>query len=165
MEAFLGPSQPVGGPADRHLQTVVDVVATEVVDPEGPGLAVHQDHVVDPEGLLQRGKPVQLTQYGLRVVSRLNGDLEAQPGVAVRQVLKVRDTGDSSGLVQLLELGDNALRPHQVWEFGDHDGLSAPTDVLHVGPGPKPDGPPARLVGLADAVVDQDSPTGEVRAG
>ena len=76
-------------PADHHLQTVVDVVATEVVDPEGPGLAVHQDHVVDPEGLLQRGKPVQLTQYGLRVVSRLNGDLEAQPGVAVRQVLKV----------------------------------------------------------------------------
>ena len=165
VESLLGPGQPVACAAHHHVEAVVDVVTAHLVDPECAGLAIDQDDVVYAERLLQRRQAVQLAQDGLGVVAGLDRHLEAEACVAIREVLEVRDARHPSRLVQLLELRDHTLGPHQVREFGDHDGLAAPADVLHVRPGPDAYGPAAGLVGLADAVVDHDAAAGEVGTG
>ena len=40
VEALFGPGEPVGGPSHHHIQTVVDVVAAQVVEAKGPRFPV-----------------------------------------------------------------------------------------------------------------------------
>ena len=84
--------------------------------------------------------------------------------MAVREVLEVSDAGDLPGLVQLLQLADDPFGSNEVRQLGDHNGLTAPADVLDVGPGTDPDRAAASLVGIPDSVVHDDPAAGEVRA-
>ncbi len=165
VQAFLGPAQPVLGAAHHDVEAVLDVVATQVVQAERLGYAVDEDHVVDAEGLLERGLAEQLGQDRLGTHVGLERDEQPEPGLAIREVLGVDDAVELAGHDEFVDPLDDLLGSHQVGEFGDDDALAAAGQRLDLDTGPDAEASPTGLVRIAQAVVDDDAARREVRAG
>ncbi len=85
------------------------------------GTSVDQHHVVDPEGLLERGQLVELLEQQFRVDPGLALDQQPHTRLAVRQVRDIGDAGDPVGADQVLQLGDDPLGADQIGQLGDLD--------------------------------------------
>ena len=156
VELPAGPVQAEARPPAGHVQSVLDVDAQEVQEPEGARLPFHEGHVVDPEGVLQRGVAVELEEHGLRVEPVLHLDDEPHAVVAVGQILHAGHALDLLGVDGVLELVDDLLRADEVGELGEDDALLAGRDALDVRGGAGLEGAPTRGVGLADALQPDD---------
>ena len=122
-----------------------------------------QHHVVQREGLLQGRQAPQLRQHGGGVGAGPAVHLDAQPGVAVRQVLDVLHAFEAAGAHDLLDPPHHLLRTHQPRQLQDADGLPAGAHLDDLGPGPDPDRAPPPGVGLGQPVVQHHPAGGEVR--
>ena len=148
VEAILRLLQSELGSADDDLEPVIDVGLAEVVEPERGGYAVDEHHIVDAEGLLERGEAIQLLEHRLRIDGRLHIDLDHE-AIHVGQVGNALDTDELAVVGELLNLADHPLRTHEVGQFGHHDRLPVATGLLDVGLGPDAERTAARLIGLA----------------
>ncbi len=98
-------------------------------------------------------------------MSLAHEDLDPKSGGPVGQVLEVVDADKAPGLIEFLELGDDPFGTDEVGKFRDDDRLPVAADRFDLGPGPDSEAAAAGLVGLTDAVVDDDAATREVGSG
>ena len=164
VKAILRLLQSELGPADDDLEPVIDVGLAEVVEAEGGGHAVDEHHIVDAERLLERGEAIQLLEHRLRIDGRLHIDLDHE-AVHVGQIGNAFDTDKLAAVGELLNLADHPLRTHEVGQFGDNDRLAISGGLLHVRFRPDAERAAARLIGVAQAVVDDDATRRKVGAG
>ena len=164
VEAILRLLQSELSSADDDLEAMLDVGPAQVVEPERGGHAVDKHHIVDAERLLERGEAIQLLEHRLRVDGRLHIDLDHE-AVHVGQVSNAFDTDKLAAVGELLNLADHPLRTHEVGQFGDDDRLAIPGGLLHVRFCPDAERAAARLIGVAQAVVDDDAARRKVGAG
>ncbi len=131
------------------------------------GWPSHQGDVVDPEGLLQRGQPVELLEHGLGHEPALDLDDQLQALLAVGQVGDPGDAGDLLGVVTSSRIRSMTFSGPTFHGSSVTTSARAPRgQLLDPGGGPHPEGAAAGLVGLADTVEAHDPPTGgQVRAG
>src|SRR5690606_16349518 len=73
------------------VEPVSEEYLEELLESEGPRLAVHQRHVVDGERLLERCQPVELLENRLRHKAALELDYKTEAGVAIGVVLDIGD--------------------------------------------------------------------------
>ena len=143
----------------------VDVVLAEVEDAERRGHAFDEHDVVDAERLFERRLAVELGEHAGDVGAALELDLDAQAAAAVGQVLDVGDVGELALAHEVRDAADDALGADEVGQLGDDRCASRGAgEALDLDLGAHADRAAARLVRLADAVVDDDAAAREVGA-
>ncbi|CAI7652278.1 unnamed protein product, partial [Penicillium discolor] len=110
VQALLPAGETVPAAAGDDLDAVADVDAEHLLEPEGAGLAVDEGDVVDAEGVLQRGEPVELLQHGVRIETGLDPDGDAEAVVAVGEIGDVADALQLLRLHRVADLLDETLR-------------------------------------------------------
>ena len=135
----------------------------EVLQRARHGSAPGQHHVVEGERLLQGSQPPQLAQHSGGVGAGPAVHLDAQPDVAIRQVLDVLDSLQTARGDDLLDPADDLLRPHQPRQLQDADGLATLAHVDDGGPRSDPDRPPPAGVDVGQPVVENHPAGGKVR--
>ena len=149
------------------VEAVLDVVLAEVVETERGGHAVDEHDVVDAERLFERRLPVELGEHRVRRCRRLcSVDLDAQP-------VRRSDRFLTSSMSLILPSITSSLMRPMTRSGPTRKGSSvttmrlapAPLQRSHLDLGPHADRAATGVVGLADAVVDDDAAGGEVGSG
>ena len=123
------------------LAPVTDEAPDDLLQIEGPRLAVDEGHHVDAEHRLELGVPVEPVQEHLR--NRVPAHLGHDPDpVLVRLVAKLGDALDLAGTDELGDLFDEPRLVHLVGDFGEHHPRAlVALPLLHVGRRPQMDSP------------------------
>ena len=166
MQAVGALAQAEFGAAADHVQTVVNVHAHQVEQAEGLRLTVHERHVVNAEGILERGVLVEGGEHRLGVEAVLNFDDEAQTVGAVGQVDHVGDAGELLGVDAVFDLFDDLFGADHVRQFGDDNALLAGADLLDGDLCAGLEGAAAGFVGVTDSAQAHDGAAGgQIGAG
>ncbi|MBG9885180.1 hypothetical protein ABE10_00975, partial [Bacillus toyonensis] len=159
----LATSQAEPTASSDDLQSVPDVDREHLLEPEGAGLPADERHVVDAEGVLQRGQTVELFQHGIRVEARLDPDLDPQPVIAVGEVGDVADPLELLRLDGVPDLLDQTFGADHVGKLGHDDAGAARAQGLDRDLSADFQCSAARRVGVLYAIeAHQDPARGEV---
>ena len=163
VDAIVGFAQAKLCALDDDVETMLDVVAAQIVETEGGGHAVDEHHVVDAERVFHRRSPVEVGQHRMRIDRWLARDLDAQPVLAIAEIDDVVDAADLVVDHQLLDATDDPLRADHERQLGDDDALAPATlEVDDLCLGSCANCAATGLVGLAEALVDHDAASREV---
>ena len=160
----LRPPELVARPARHHLELVGDVVPQGLPVGERPRHAVDERNQVHPEALLHLGVLVEVVEDDLGHGLALQLDHYAH-AVAVRLVAQIGDVLQLAVLDQLGDLLEQIALVDLVRDLRDHDLGPVALDLLGMGLGLHPYGPPPGLNGVAYAAQPHDNPPRrEIRA-
>src|SRR5207244_240317 len=151
--ALLGLPLLVAGPARDDIDLMVDVVPDHLGEVERARHTVDEREHDHAEVVLQLRVLVELVQHDVRVRGALQVDHESHALATAGVVLDVGDVLDASRLHELRDLLREPGLVHLVRQLTDHDAGSAGAPLLDGAHTPNLDGSPARLVGIADAVL------------
>ena len=152
------------GAACHDLAPVLQKNLDEILQVAQAGLAVHQGHHIDAEGVLQLCLLVQVVEHDLWHFATLEFDHQAHARL-VRLVLNVADALD---LLLVNELGDaflQGLLVHLVGQLVDDDGLAlAAINVFEVAFGAHHHAPTPGAIAILHAIdAIDDAGCGEIR--
>ena len=150
----------VAGPAGDHIPSVVHKAPQHVLEAQYFGLAAHDgEHIHAESGLHGRvGEELVENDPADGIALELDNYSHS---LAIRFITQVRDALDHLVLDQTGNLLHQFRFVYLVGKLDDNDGLAVRSFVsFDVGPGPHPNQPPARLVGLPDALNAKDEAGG-----
>jgi len=164
MQPVGGFAEPMPGPSQDHLDSVIQIDLQHLDQRHRPRLPIDQSHRVDGEGVFELGQLVQLREQRIRVDAVL--DLDDQPG-AMLQISEILDVGDAGELLagdQILDLFHDLFRADPIRQRRDHDAFAAGTDLVDPAGRTQLERAASRRIGVAHPVQSDDGPAGrEVR--
>lgn len=153
---LVGLAQPVGGAPDDDVELVVDVVADQLVEPQGARHPIDDGQHVGAEAGLQLGVLVEVVQHHLGDGVALELDDDAQPDPVAGLVLDVGDAGQLAVAHLLGDRGDEVVVVDLIRQLGDDQRGATARILFHLNDSAHPDGAAAGLVGVGDALRADD---------
>ena len=125
VQAIFALAQTVLSTATHYLNAVVRVDAQQIQQAKCLRLTIDQRHIIDAERIFKRSVLIQRSQHrvGIKTVLYLNN--KAQPVLAIREILNIRDTHELLIINAVFNLLDDLFRANHVRQFGHHNATLA----------------------------------------
>ena len=144
----------------EDIDLMLQILVENLLEVQDLRLAVHDTEHDDTEGGLELGMLIKLVQDDIRVYILSKLDVDLRCGALTGGVVDIRDAVDFLILDQICDIFDDPRTVDEVRKLLHHDAMLSVLHRFDLTYGTKLDLATTCTVGLLDALVAEDDPTG-----